>query len=316
MIRAAASRVAGNSSNSGRRCLAGLALVAVFSGVAGCAPAPVAEDRRAAGGEAAAGRQPTAAVDIGLDNLNAVLWVQTAVEYRANSRQAYALAARVLDEALADRGWTAFLGQTGRYEDLPPAIILDIDETVLDNSYYEARLVLDNAVYSSDTWDTWVLQEAATAIPGAVELIDLAAGKGVAVFFVTNRREHLEDATRTNLGALGIALDESTDTVLMRGENPEWESSNKTPRWATVAATYRILMMFGDSMGDFTAAAEGTVAERRAFAEAHRDYWGSKWITLANPTYGSFIGAVLDDDFSLSVEQQNERKRQALDPKR
>lgn len=316
MIPVALIRAAGDSSSGSRRILAGLAVVTLFSGVAGCAPAPVAEGQGAAGGQAVAGRQPTAAVDIGLDDLNAVLWVQTAVEYRANSLQAYALAARVLDEALADPGWTAFLGQTEDFEDLPPAIILDIDETVLDNSYYAARLTLDHQTYVEDSWDDWVLQEDATPVPGAVEFINYAASRGVAVFYITNRRAHLEEATRNNLAEIGVSLDESSDRLLLRGEIPAWESSDKTPRWENVAAEHRILMMFGDNMGDFTAAGEGSVAERLAFAEVHRDYWGTKWITLANPTYGSFIGAILDNDFSLSVEQQIERKRQALDPKR
>ena len=306
-----------NSFRGGRRVVAGafsLALMVIF---AGCAPAPSADAASAggAGQESGAGFAATSG-DVGLDNLNAVMWVQTAVEYRANSLQAYALAARVLDEALADRGWTALLGQTGDYEDLPPAIILDIDETVLDNSYYEARLVLDHDIYGEHSWDEWVMQEASTAIPGAVEFIHAAAGKGVKVFYVTNRRAHLEDATRNNFAAVGLSLDDSRDTLLLRGEIPAWESSDKTPRWEKVATEHRILMMFGDNMGDFTAAASGTVRERQAFAEAHRDYWGTKWITLANPTYGSFIGAVLDNDFSLPVDQQIERKRQALDPKR
>ena len=316
MIRVALIRAAGDSSGGSQRILAGLTVVTLCSGVAGCAPAPVAEGQGAAVGQAVGGRQPTAAVDIGLDGLNAVLWVQTAVEHRANSLQAYALAARVLDEALADPGWTAFLGQTEDFEDLPPAIILDVDETVLDNSYYAARLTLDHQTYAEDSWDDWVLQEDATPVPGAVEFINYAASRGVAVFYITNRRAHVEEATRRNLTALGIPLDESADTLLLRGEIPEWESSDKASRWETVAAEHRILMMFGDDMGDFTAAAEGSVGERRAFADAHRDYWGTKWITLANPTYGSFIGAVLDNDFSLPVEQQIERKRQALDPKR
>ena len=288
----------------------------LFSVVVGCAPTPVADGQRATGDQVVAGRQPTSAVDIGLDNLNAVLWVQTAVEYRANSLQAYALAARVLDEALADRGWTAFLGQAEDFEDLPPAIILDIDETVLDNSYYEARLTLDHLTYGEDSWNDWVLQEAATSVPGAVEFIDYAASRGVTAFYVTNRRDHVEEATRNNLAEIGLSLDESTDTLLLRGEIPAWESSDKTPRWESVAAKHRILMMFGDNMGDFTAAAAGSVAERRAFADAHRDYWGTKWITLANPTYGSFIGAVLSNDFSLPVEQQIALKKRALDPKR
>ena len=290
-------------SRHGGRVVAVLVVAALSAGLGGCVAAPAGED----GGSGA---------PAGLDNLNAVLWMQTAVEYRANSLQAYKWAGRVLDDALADPEWTALLGQTAGFEDLPPAVILDIDETVLDNSYYEARLTLDNEVYSDDTWDAWVLQGAATAIPGAVEFTSLASSRGVKVFYVTNRRAHLEAATRTNLAAVGVALDESTDTLLLRGERPEWESSDKTPRWESIGASHRILMMFGDNMGDFTAAAEGTVAERQAFADAHADYWGTKWMTLANPTYGSFIGAVLDNDFSLPVVRQAEIKKQALDPRR
>ncbi len=287
--------------------LAAAAFLFVAATAAACAPAP--------SGDGAAAT-PQSAADVGLDNLNATLWVQTATEYRGTSLQAYALGARVLDEALADPDWTAFLGQTGDYQSLPPAVILDIDETVLDNSYYEARLVLDHASYSTETWDQWVLQEASTAIPGAVEFIKYATSKGVGVFYVTNRRAHLEDATRNNFATVGIPIDDARDTLLMRGERPEWEDSDKTPRWQTVAAGHRILIMFGDNMGDLTAAETGSIAERRTFAAEHTDYYGTKWITLANPTYGSFIDAALDHDRSLTAEQQIDRKRAALDPKR
>jgi len=262
------------------------------------------------------GGEPATPAEAGLDNLNAVLWTQTAVEYRATSLQAYALGRRVLDEALADVQWTAALEQTGDFAGLPPAIILDIDETVLDNSYFEARLTIDGEAYSDALWDAWVMQEAATPIHGAHDFLTDAAGRGVTVFYITNRRAHLEEATRANLAAEGFPLSDDVDTLLMRGEIPAWDTSDKTPRRRKVAADYRILLMFGDNMGDFTAASSGTVAERAAFAEAHNDFWGHRWITLANPTYGSFIGAVLDNDYSLSFEQQVAAKKMALDPSR
>jgi len=276
---------------------------------AGCRarPQPAADDAAAS-----AAAEPA----VGIDNLNAVLWVQSAVEYRATSLQAYALARRVLDDALADPSWTADTEQSGDYAALPPAIILDVDETVLDNSYYEARLTLDQQVYDEQSWDAWVQQRASTPIPGAREFLQYAVSRGVTVFYVTNRRAHLEDDTRANLGTAGMPLDDEVDTVLTRDERPEWSPSDKSPRRRYVAADYRVLLMLGDNMGDFTDASSGSVAERAAFAEQHRDWWGTRWITLANPTYGSFIGAVLDNDYSLSNAQQVNVKMGALDPRR
>jgi acid phosphatase len=253
---------------------------------------------------------------IGLDNLNAVLWAQTAVEYRANSWQAYELARRALDEALADPTRTAALEQTGDFSGLPPAVILDIDETVLDNYAFEARLTVDAQAYSDQLWEAWVRQEAATTIPGAREFCDYAAGRGVTVFFVTNRMAPLEAPTRANLAKEGFPLPAGVDTVLLRNERPEWASSDKGPRRREIASSYRILLQVGDNMGDFVSAADGTVAERLAFAEQHRDAWGTLWITLANPTYGSWLGAVLDNRYSLPYAQQVEIKKSALEPRR
>jgi acid phosphatase len=293
-----------------RRCR-GAAIVVFIIAAGACASAPEPPVVSAADAAADAGRE-----DIGLDNLNAVLWVQTAVEYRANSLQAYRLARYLLDDALEDTSRTAALEQVGDYAALPPAIILDIDETVLDNSFFEARLTLDNETYSEELWDAWALQEAATPTPGALDFIRYATAREVTVFYVTNRRAHLEAATRANMRDLGFPLREDIDDVLTRGELPEWEGSDKTPRRQKVAAEYRVLLMFGDNMGDFTAASSGSLEERRAFAERYRDFWGTRWITLANPTYGSFLGAVFDHDFSLTPAQQTEVKKRALDPRR
>ncbi|HVJ28629.1 MAG TPA: HAD family acid phosphatase [Vicinamibacterales bacterium] len=227
------------------------------------------------------------------ENLNAVLWMQTAVEFEASAVQAYRLALLQLDTALADPRWTAAIEQQGDASSLPPAVIVDVDETVLDNSYYQARLIRDNRVFANDTWDLWVAEGRATAVPGALDFSQAAAKKGVTVFYVTNRMAKLEGATRQNLATLGFPLSDAVDTVLARGERPEWAASEKGPRRAFIAGNYRILMLIGDDLGDFVVNAAGTPAERQSRTAAQSDWWGRRWIMIPNPTYGSWERAVV-----------------------
>ena len=95
----------------------------------------------------------------------------------------------MLDRALADKTWTAALEQAGDFGSKPPAVILDIDETVLDNSESEERSIRAGVAYSEALWAEWCNQRKATPIPGALEFTKAAAAKGVTVFYVTNR-EH------------------------------------------------------------------------------------------------------------------------------
>lgn len=230
------------------------------------------------------------------ENLNAVLWVQTAVEYEATTLQAYRLAQLQLDTALADPSWTAAIEQKGDLSKLPPAVILDVDETVLDNSYYQARMVRDNTPYTTATWDPWVMEGRATAIPGAREFTQYAAQKGVTVFYVTNRTANLEEATRKNLEAEGFPVTKDVDTVLVRGERPDWSASAKGPRRAHVASSYRILMLIGDDLGDFVVDASGSPQQRQARTESYSDWWGRRWIMIPNPTYGSWERAIVGSE--------------------
>jgi 5'-nucleotidase (lipoprotein e(P4) family) len=238
---------------------------------------------------------PPRAASAAHENLNAVIWMQTALEYEATSLQAFRLAQLQLDVALQDPGWTAAIEQTGDASKLPPAVIVDVDETVLDNSYYQARMIRDNTAFSAATWDAWVLEARATAIPGAPGFAQYAANKGVKVFYVTNRTTDLEEATRKNLLAEKFPLAETVDTVLTRGERPEWNASAKGPRRAHVARDHRILLLVGDDLGDFAVDASGTPQERRARMEPYADRWGSRWIMLPNPSYGSWERAVVGD---------------------
>jgi 5'-nucleotidase (lipoprotein e(P4) family) len=228
------------------------------------------------------------------ENLNAVLWMQTALEYEASSRQAYRLATQQLDAALKDASWTAAIEQRSDASRLPPAVILDIDETVLDNSYYQARQVRDSTVFTTESWDKWCQDARATAIPGALQFTQDAASRGVTVFYVTNRTANVEEATRKNLAALGFPLSDGVDTVLTRRERPEWEASSKSVRRAYVAVTHRVLLLIGDDLGDFTDAT-GTPEQRAARTAPQQEWWGRRWIVLSNPSYGSWERGIVGD---------------------
>ncbi|HEX4931759.1 MAG TPA: HAD family acid phosphatase, partial [Gemmatimonadaceae bacterium] len=265
-------------------------LLASTLAVAGCAA------RTETTTAASSAPRPAAAAH---ENLNAVVWMQTALEYEASAVQAYRLAQLQVDAALGNPAWTAAIEQTGDASKLPPAVIVDVDETVLDNSYYQARMIRDRTEYSSATWDPWVTEARATAIPGALEFAKYAAGKGVVIFYVTNRTANLEDATRRNLTALGFPVarqgqgEEPMDAVLTRGERPEWQASAKGTRRAHVARTHRILLLVGDDLGDFVADATGTVPERQAKTAPQQEWWGRRWIMIPNPSYGSWERAVI-----------------------
>jgi acid phosphatase len=234
------------------------------------------------------GAPPAAAPAAKVPLPDSVVWFRTSVEYRAVTTQSYRLATLMLDRALADRTWTAALEQTGDYGAKPTAVILDVDETVLDNSESEERNVREGASYNEARWADWCNERKATPIPGALEFTKAAAAKGVTVFYVTNRDRGLEEATRDNLAKYGFPLDAGRDTVLTRAERPEWSSSDKSSRRAMVAQDFRVLLLVGDDFGDFVAGARGTLAARQALDQAHAAKWGVKWIALPNPLYGSW----------------------------
>ncbi len=247
------------------------------------------------------------------DLLNAVLWMQRSVEYKASALTAFSLARLRLDQALADRSWTAApKEQTGAYQSLPPAVVLDIDETIVDNSGYQAWMALKDTTFDPKTWNAFVNTVTSLAIPGAVDFARYADGKGVKVFYISNRTAEEEPATRKNLEKLGFPLDDKIDTVLMTRERPDWTSAKGTRR-AHVARSHRILLNLGDNFGDFVDEYRGTEAERLKIWEDHKDRWGREWIMLANPSYGSFESAPFNHDFKLSNGDKRKAKRAVLD---
>ncbi len=247
------------------------------------------------------------------DNLNAALWTQKSVEFKANSIGEFALARIRLDQALKDKNWTAAPAeQKEKYQKLPPAIVVDVDETVLDNSRYQAWGVLNDKGFSNDTWTKFCLAQVSEAVPGAADFLKYADSKGVKVFYVTNRTADVEDASRQNMQRLGFPLGGNVDTFLFAKKRPEW-TSDKGIRRAYIAKDYRILLNIGDNFGDFVDNYKGTEAERLKVMMDNQARWGHDWIMIANPSYGSWESTPYGNNFKLSAEEQRKAKRAALD---
>jgi len=218
--------------------------------------------------------------------LDAVLWTQTAVEHDALCRQSFLLARDRVERALSDPTWTALPEQTAGYERLPAAVVFDADETIIDNSAYETELVREDKGYDSPLFDEWAREPRAAAIPGAVEFTRFLKEKGVETIVIKNRDAPQKAATLKNLLDLGFVLNPDGSTLLLRGERKEW--TDKASRRAVVARSYRVLLLLGDDLGDFVAGNDTTVEKRRELAARYDAYWGSKWIVLPNPMYGSW----------------------------
>ena len=251
--------------------------------------------------------------DLKEQNIMSVLFQQTAAERLAGSLQTFRSAKQALDNALADSSWSALPGQTVYGK--KPAIIVDVDETVLDNTAYEARMILDGTKYP-EGWVSWGKEAAATEVPGAKDFLNYAASKDVTIFYVTNRVVELKEATKKNLTKLGIPWDKTKDTVLMRGEN-NW-GSDKGPRRKLVGNEYRVLLMIGDNLGDFVDAKDNNLnpSNRKNIVSDYADYWGVQWFMLQNIAYGDWEGALYDFNYSLSPDEVYNSRLEFLDPAR
>jgi 5'-nucleotidase (lipoprotein e(P4) family) len=209
-----------------------------------------------------------------------VMWTQSSAEARALRLQAYELAKFRLDQALEKAG-----AGDGR----KPAVILDIDETVLDNSPQLASLALTDGAYSQGRWKNWSSKAAAEAIPGAKAFLDYADSRGVAIFYVSNRSTDELGDTVKNLSDVRFPQARESQ-VLLRVDD-----SSKEERRQRVAREHQVMLYLGDALGDFDAAFEKkSVGERRQAVDKMAGEFGKRFIVLPNAAYGDWDNAVLD----------------------
>jgi acid phosphatase len=242
----------------------------------------------------------------------AVLYAQSSAEYDANNIQTYTGAKLALDVALTEKNWTAAIEQKGNFVDKPPAVILDIDETVLNNIPFQARAIIKGEGYPNG-WVEWMLEEASTSVAGVKDFLDYAERKGIKVFYVTNRVAIAEEATRNNLKKLDLPLDTDRDVLLMKNENG-W-TSDKVSRRQLISEDYRILLLIGDQLGDFIPLEEATVNidSRKAISKKYKDMWGKKWFMITNPIYGRWEASIYNNVYPETEEELIQMRMNALE---
>lgn len=198
--------------------------------------------------------------------LMANLYYQKAPEVKALYYQGYNAATDYLKKRKSARG---------------QCIVMDVDETILDNSPYQGWLFDHKQSYTSKTWEAWVAKEVAPSVPGAVEFYRYAKKRGFKVYLITNRKKHLTEFTINNLKKVGIAV--SRDEIIGRDK-----TSSKVERRQDFTKKCQLVLLAGDSLADFHERFEGSPEERKKALDDFKDRWGRDFIVFPNPMYGDW----------------------------
>jgi len=222
----------------------------------------------------------------------ATLWYQQSAEMKALYYQCYRNAETALSENLA---WSD--------KTKPAAVVLDIDETVLDNSRYQAWQVIENKPFTDQDWVRWVNLAQAEPLPGALEFTRYADSLGVEVFYVSNRSVNEMNSTIANLGAYGFPDADTTHLLLKQG------SSSKIERRAIIEKNYDILLLIGDNLADHSGAYEKR-GPGLGFdtVEADKELFGTRYIVLPNPMYGNWLNEIMRQSEGTTTREKLMKK--------
>lgn len=222
------------------------------------------------------------------------LWMQHSME------------ARVIKEQLFDVAKQRLIDNKSKYKGKKPlAVIVDIDETILDNSPYSARLARDGKDFSSATWSEWVNEMNADLVPGASDFLRCAEMQGVEVYYISNRKEENLEVTIDNLRKFDLPFADENHVMLRA------ETSDKTDRREKVKSEYRVLLLVGDQMTDFSENVEIFQPDVAEYSVA-MDSIKSSFVLLPNPLYGSFESMMYQNQENLSNKQKDEVRRKML----
>lgn len=218
------------------------------------------------------------------DRLGGNLWMQTSAEYRALCVQTYHLAGRRLEELVAVPNPPA-----------KPAVVMDLDETVFDNSAFQNALYAAGREYEQDLWDVYEDTDPAEValVPGAKAFIDRAEQSGVTVVYISNRSEKYRASTIKALERLGLGTAGIENRLLLKTD-----SSDKDARRKDAESRFNVLMLFGDNLRDFSEVFKAppvkggdyraAIAARLRCADDAAGHWGTDWFVLPNAVYGEW----------------------------
>jgi len=220
----------------------------------------------------------------------ATLYNYYADEYKALSYQAYNIAKERVDDVMQKEPKSKNL-----------AIVVDIDETLIDNSPHQALSIKTDSTYPY-MWNEWCDLARAKAVPGAVEFLQYADENGFNVFYVSNRKKkYVQESSMNNLKALGFPqVDEEHFLLrLERSEDNPNPSNKQARRDQIMHGGYEIVLLIGDNLGDFYTD-EHSQPARAEQLESYRDLFGFKFIILPNAMYGNWPRSIgIKDDASM-----------------
>ena len=249
------------------------------------------------------GQEEKSASDSGKDfarqGLLADDWFQTSGEAQALYSQGYDSGTEELAADLAQ----------GSYQN--PAVVLDIDDTVLDDSPYQA-LLIDRGEQFPYKYDEWVDAAQAEALPGALDFLSYANQNGVDIYYVSGRTVSQLDPTVENLQNVG-APQATAQHVLLTKPDEEGKDS----RFESIESTHEVLLYFGDNLGDFPGFGDKTLQERNQMTDQEKEQFGDKYIVFPNPMYGSWESALYgsaDDPSEAEKTQLREQQLNSFDP--
>jgi len=254
----------------------------------------------------AAGRGQAATADASVQNIlsAAGAWRQTAAERDMLYRQAFNIARDRIDSALRGRG-------RQRHGHRPPAVISDIDDTVLSSDTYWARLIsAGKQAFDDEMWDAWVRENGPTATPGAVEFTRYAESKGVEIFYVSSRDQgpETQELAIANLRHAGLAYADDAHVNMLR------ESSDKEPAQQAVAARHHVIAYLGDNLNDFRRRYYvDSVARRKALATEDAEHFGRDFILFPNNTDGHWMRAIFGESEPADTRAYRARMLQAAE---
>lgn len=228
------------------------------------------------------------------ENTMSVLWYQKAAETKALYLQGYNVATDRLKEILKTPS------------DKPYSIVLDLDETVLDNSPYQVQNVKDGTAFNPKDWDVWVKKAAAKAVPGAKDFLQFANQNGVQIYYISDRTTSQVDDTIKNLEKEGIPV-QGRDHLMFLEEGVK----SKEGRRQAVQEKTNLVLLFGDNLVDFADFSKTSEADRDKKLNELQKEFGEKFIIFPNPMYGSWESAVYGGN-KLDAKGQVEERQKAL----
>lgn len=222
-----------------------------------------------------------------LATLYSTAWFQKAGEAKALQYQAFNLATQKIASQLKTKS------------KLPRAVVFDIDETVLDNSPYQAKAIDEKFEYPH-LWKEWIASGNCLAIPGAKEFLQFLDQHKITIFYISNRKLNQMESTFENLKRVGFPV--LKENILLRDK-----TLNKSERRSVVLAHYNVLLYMGDNLTDFPGFDDVTSwDDRNERVVKNQSLFGDKFIVLPNPVYGDWMNILIDNKYELSVEERNQ----------